>query len=841
MPLLLQPQFFEERIRPLLAARCFGCHGETQVSALRLDSRAGMLKGGRRGAAITPGDAASSRLVQAIERNGELKMPPDGKLPDAGITALKQWIQAGAEWPASAAALSTVTGKITAGHRNWWSFRPLPTPAAGTSIDKLITAKQRENHVTPVRQADRRTLIRRLSFDLTGLPPTPAEIDQPYEQALEQMLASPRFGERWGRYWLDVARYGEDDFRGLDQEKYPNAWRYRDWVIEAFNRDLPYTLFIKAQLAADLLEGDYGFDLRPALGFLGLGPWHYGISPPPQARADERHDRIDAVTRGFLGLTVACARCHDHKFDPITTRDYYALAGVFASTSYREFPLAPPDVVAQYEAAQQQIKDAEKRLNDWLSQQKAQLGEMLAAQSERYIEGRAPDLNPLIAGRWKKLLEKPDREHEMFDGWREPGGPARLQELISSVIAEKKAIDEEKRAALERSKPNRGPKTRLPNGFETYDDFCPGCDVAVGRTQSRDRYKVWEDLFRSPGGVLTFTDAEFEPMLSGEWKRQLDFLRAEVDRLKKAAPPPYPFLHAAADREDPKNLKIALKGDPYRLGEETPRRFLEVLTPGVPPAWRSGSGRLELAEAIVAQPLAARVAANRIWMKMTGRGLVTSASNFGRYGDRPSHPELLDHLAARLVAQGWSVKKLIREIAMSETYRRASESLGANENVDGANKWYWRANRRRLDAEALRDSMLYVSGALDPRIGGESEELTPDCRRRTVYGRVSRFKLNETLQLFDFPSPSTTSEKRDVTHVPLQRLFFLNGELVAKQSAQLAARVEREGGIDFAYSLLFQRKPTDDERRLNTEFLRDAGWKQLAQVLLSSNEFLFVD
>ncbi len=856
LSLLFQPQFFEERIRPLLAARCFGCHGETKVSKLGLDSREGMLAGGRRGPAIVPGDAAASRLVQAIERAGELKMPPEGKLADAEIAALKQWIQAGAPWPATIKTLVTTTGKITAEHRNWWAFRPLPEPTRDAGIDAFIAAKLAANNLKPVGPADRRTLIRRLSVDLTGLPPTPVEAaafvaSGNVPEAVDRLLASPRFGERWGRYWLDIARFGEDDFRGLDQEKYPNAWRYRDWVIEALNRDLPYSTFIKAQLAGDLLEADAGFDLRPALGFLGLGPWHYGISPPPQARADERHDRVDAVTRGFLGLTVACARCHDHKFDPITTRDYYGLAGVFASTGYREFPLASPDVVARYDEHQQRIKDAEKPLSEWLSQQKLQLGEMLAAQSERYITavlaGESKDLNEQVFERWKKLLAKPEREHKLFDSWRETGAPVKLQELIASVIAEKKTIDEEKRLALERSKPTRGVKTRLPNGFETYDDFCPGCDVAVGLTQSRDRYKVWEDLFRTPGGVVSFTDVEFEAMLSGEWKRHLRMLREDVERLKKSAPPAYPFLHGAGEREDPKNLKIAIKGDPYRLGEETPRRFIEVLTAGTPKAWTSGSGRLELAEAIAAQPLTARVAANRIWMKMMGRPLVLSPSNFGRYGDRPSHPELLDHLAARLVEHGWSVKKLIREIALSETYRRAAESVAANENIDAANKWYWRGNRERLDVEALRDALLFASGTLDPQVGGASEELTPECRRRTVYGRVSRFKLNETLQLFDFPNPTTTSEKRDVTHVPLQRLFFLNSEMVARQASALAARIEREGGsgdtarLKYAYAILFQREPAAAEQKLNLEFLAESGWKQLAQVLLSSNEFLFVD
>ena len=857
--------FFEERVRPLLASRCFGCHGDTAVSRLRLDSREGMLKGGRRGPALAPSDSAASLLIRAVERAGELKMPPEGRLSDGEIGALRSWVQAGAPWPAARQVLAAPTGKITAEQRNWWAFRPLAPHAAQGTVDRFITAKMAENSVTPMPPADRRTLIRRLAFDLTGLPPTPEEAaafmaDGNTAAAIDRLLASPRFGERWGRYWLDIARYGEDDFRGLDQEKYPNAWRYRDWVIEAVNRDLPYPTFVKAQLAADLVESDGAFDLRPALGYLGLGPWHYAISPPPQARADERHDRIDAVTRGFLGLTVACARCHDHKFDPITMRDYYGLAGVFASTAYREFPLTAQDVVDRYEAHQQKIKAAEKNLADFLRQQKAQLGDMLAAQSARYIAavragtGSATGLNQQVLERWKLLLNKPAREHTLLDSWREgDDAPARLQETIASVIAEKKEIDEEKRLALERSKPTRGAKTRLPNGFETYDDFCPGCDVSV-RAQPRERFKLWEDLYRdapkdkpAAGGVLAFSDAEIEPLLSGEWKRHLEFLRAELAGLKQSAPVAYPFLHAAGDKPEPGNLKLALKGDPYRLGEETPRRFLEVLSPARLEAWTNGSGRLQLAEAIIAQPLAARVAVNRVWMKMMGRALVGSPSNFGRYGERPSHPELLEYLAARYINGGWSTKKLIREIALSAAYQRSSESLGANEAIDAANKWYWRANRERLDVEALRDSLLAVAGTLDPQTGGSSEELSPEHRRRTVYGRVSRFKLNETLQLFDFPSPATTSEKRNVTHVPLQRLFFLNGELVARQAAAFAARIESEAGpsaeaqIERAYLLLFQRRPSLEERRLNTGFLATAGWKQLAQVLLSSNEFLFVD
>jgi hypothetical protein len=776
-------------------------------------------------------------------------MPPDGPLPAQEIANLTAWIRSGAVWPEAKVIRTTATGKISAEHRNWWAFRPLTKSAGKPSIDAMIAAAQTANGVTPVALADRRTLLRRLSFDLTGLPPTPQEVDAFLASGnvaaeVDRLLASPRFGERWGRYWLDVARYGEDDVLGLSQEKYANAWRYRDWVIDAFNRDLGYELFVKAQIAADQLEGDYSIDLRPALGFLGLGPWQYSVSPPPQARADERHDRVDAVSRGFLGLTVACARCHDHKFDPITTRDYYALAGVFANTEYREFPLAAPDVVERSDRHQQKIRDQEKRIREFIAEQQRQLGAALATQAAAYIaavlNGEPGELNLTIYERWDRYLANPDKNHSLANDWNQ------IPELLVAVMAEKKEVDEEKERALEPQQKLKATaaKTRLPNGFETYDEFCPGCDVAV-RSMDRDRYMLWQDFFREPGGVLSFTEKELEPFLSGERGRHLQDLRAELARLKKTAPEPYPFLHAVGDKRRVANLKIAIKGDPYRLGDEAPRRFLEVLSgPGEPELWTSGSGRLQLAEAVARQPITARVAVNRIWMHLLGRGLVGSPSNFGKYGDRPSHPELLEYLAARFVEQGGSTKKLVREIVLSQAYQRSSVSNAANEGVDAANKWYWRAHRERLDAESLRDSLLFVSGSLEPAIGGASEELTAESVRRTVYGRVSRFKLNDTLSLFDFPSPSITSEKRNVTHVPLQRLFFLNNELVRRQASALAARIEKEGGDDrlrYAYRLLFSREPSAQEQALGADFLNDGGWRQLAQVLLSSNEFLFVD
>jgi len=850
--------FFEEKIRPLLAARCIGCHGDAKVSGLRLDSRDGMLLGGRRGPALVPGDPGRTLILQAVTQTHEvLKMPPGGKLQEPEVEALRAWVAIGAPWPE--AKLVSKTGKITKENRDWWAFRPLQAfhiAYPNRTIDGMILEKMKEARVQPAPGADRRTLIRRLHFDFTGLPPTPERVEEfvrdgNVPKLVDELLASPHFGERWGRFWLDVARYGEDDVLGLSQQNYANAWRYRDWVVEAFNRDLPYDVFVKAQVAADQMEGDWSFDLRPALGFFGLGPWQYTVSPPPQARADERHDKIDTVTRGFLGLTVACARCHDHKFDPITTRDYYGLAGVFGSTEYQEYPLVDRVQVEKFEQHQAEVRAKEKQIKDFLDTQRQQLGEILAAQTADYLraaKGEPVDaLYPMILDRWRTYLAKPTKDHPFFSrSW----SPDSIADLVRVTIAEKKEVDEEKRQAVERTKPKKGAaKTRLPNGFETYDEFCPGCDVAV-RSMNRDRYVFYQSLFQepgkeTPGGIYHLADKELEPFLSGEWRNHLERLRKQLADQKKSAPAEYAYLHGVADKRAPANLRIALRGDPYSLGEETPRRFLEVLCDGEPELWTEGSGRLQLAESIARHPLAARVMANRIWMWLMGRGIVTSASNFGRYGDRPTHPELLEYLAWRFQRYKWSIKKLIREIVLTETYQRSSVTVEASEAADGGNKLYWRSNRKRLDAEALRDAMLATGGTLDTKVGGASQELGPESRRRTIYGRVSRFQLNETLQLFDFPNPSITSEKRVVTHVPLQRLYFLNNDFVLRQAKALADRVKAESSEDArivrAYALLYGRGPKPQELTLGREFLRDGEWTQYAQTLLSSNEFLFVD
>lgn len=720
-----------------------------------------------------------------------------------------------------------VHGLVLLAAANWWSLEPLHAPKDAT-IDALIARPG----LRSVRPASRRELIRRVSFDLTGLPPSPLDVDnfindssaKAFENVVERLLGSQHFGERWARYWLDIARYSEDDVLGLSQESYPNAWRYRDWVVEAFNRDLPYSLFVKAQIAGDLVEGDFGMDPRPALGFLGLGPWYYTIAPPPIARADERHDRVDVVTRGFLGLTVACARCHDHKFDPIPTKDYYGLAGVFASSEYKEFALAPEKETALYDAHQQKIKDLEKSIKDEIQK--------LSLQSALSLAGKIVNkeqLDPATSERWQKYLAKQDREYSF------------PMETIASraidVAAEKKILDSENEAAVAATRPKKGAlKTRLPNGYETYDDFCPGCQV-VAKSLEREKYYLWSDLFKYPGGALVYKEEDLGPFLVPADKDRIAKMKSDLEQLKKDSPPAYPFLHGIGDRAQPVNLKVSLRGDPYNLGDETPRHFPAVLG-GQP--FTSGSGRLELAEAIVKTPIAARVAANRIWGNLFGSYLVNSPSNFGKLGSKPTNSDLLEYLAQRLIDYKWSQKSLIREIVLSGTYRLSSDSDPDSDLKDPGNKLYWRANRRRLDAEATRDAILAVSGSLDGKIGGPSVDLAKDESRRTIYGKVSRFRLAESLSLFDFPHPSITSEKRNVTLVPMQRLFFLNSEFVESRAAAMGERF-KGGSIRDAYRVVFGREPNPREIELGESFLKTADWKQYAQVLLSSNEFSFID
>jgi hypothetical protein len=736
-----EEEFFEKNVRPLLVEHCFKCHGNGKTKGgLNLASRDGMLKGGDSGPAIVPGEAAKSLLIQAIRYEGETQMPPKQKLPDRAIADLTGWVQRGAAWPTAPAGEDTIRSPgapISAADRAFWAFRPIadpPLPAVKDtawpqrSLDRFVLAKLEAQGLHPVRAADKHALLRRVTFDLTGLPPMPEEIaaflrdDSPnaYEKVVDRLLSSPHYGERWGRHWLDLARYGEDQAHSFQPRLFPYGYRYRDWVVQALNDDLPYDRFIIEQIAGDLLPDGDPAAHRAALGFFALGPHYYGDSAARKlVEAAELDDRIDTLTRSFLGLTVSCARCHDHKFDPISQSDYYSLAGVFQSTKYDEMLLGPPEVVEGYQRAQKEVRACESKLRKFLQ-----------------TEGKAK------------------------------------------------------------------------GGKELSDDA----------------------------------------------KKKLASMRRELEQLKKAVPPAPPMIHTLSEGQ-PVNMKVYLRGNPDREGDVAPRRFLRILAGDNPPPFTQGSGRLELARAIASpnNPLTARVLVNRVWQYHFGRGIVGSSSNFGKLGERPTHPELLDHLASRFVASGWSMKALHREILLSATYRMSCDRDEANTAVDPANRLLWRMNRQRLDVEAWRDALLAASGELDARLGGPPADIGNSAnKRRTLYGKISRHHLDSLLRLFDFPDPNITSGARPVTIVPLQQLFVLNSEFMIARARGLAAKLADEEHDDAwrirtAFLRLFGRPASERDVQMGLAFLRDAEkaalspWEQYAQVLLSANEFTFVD
>ncbi len=753
-------EYFEKTIRPLLHKRCYSCHGADKKKlrgGLRLDSRAGFMAGGDSGAVFDAEKPSDSLLIEAVRYDSVgFQMPPAGKLPQAEIDTLIAWVKRGAPYPdtGKGGTLKRQEIDIEAG-RKFWSFQPLsqqPLPVTTDAkkkqgrVDAFILAELKKRKLRPSPQADRRTLIRRLSFDLTGLPPTPTDVEafvadespDAYGRLVERLLASPHYGERWARFWLDLARYTDATASWLGGTG--QAYLYRDWVTGAFNADMPYNEFVKRQLATDLMP-ETGPEETPALGFLGLSPTYWKELQLPVEIikvivADEWEERIDTVSRTFLGLTVACARCHDHKFDPITNEDYYALAGVFASTRLAERPVIAESDYAIVKAAHDKVK----KLNDELQ---------------------------------KLRKMKPPAKT----------AAARIGEIEKSI------------REIEANTP----------------------------------------LYHTPTANAV-ADASLYVERAGKTSQsgtRLDY------------------------KPEPRDLNIFIRGNPNNLGPLVKRRFLSVLSHGEPKPFTQGSGRLELAESIVgdAAPLAARVIVNRIWLAHFGRGLVDTPSNFGAQGVLPSHPELLEDLAARFVENGWSIKWLHREIVLSKTYRQSSDAIPTNHASDPENRWLWRMNRRRLDIESWRDAMLFASGRLDGTLGGPSQSLAKvDNNRRTLYGTINRRDIPAILQMHDFPDPTAHSPRRLDTTTPLQGLFVLNSPLMAAQSAALAARIRTETPADVtaqiqtAYRLLFNRMPTEEETALGRRFLdpdskgpTEKAWTLYTHVLLGSNEFQFVD
>jgi len=931
------PDFFETKVRPVLANNCYACHTTSAMGGLRLDSRDAILKGGGRGAAMVPGDPDKSLLITAIRQtDANLKMPQGGKLKDEEVEDIVAWVKAGAVWPASATTTATAAASPTGGYvipperKKFWSLLPIQdvqAPAVKdarwpkTTIDRLVLAKLEKEGLKPVHPANKHDLLRRATLDLTGLPPTPDEIaafdkdtsPDAFAKVVDRLLASPHYGERWGREWLDVARFGEDDYRSLNPNPrgfhpYPNAYVYRDWVIQAFNDDMPYDQFVKAQLAGDLLDENTRYKALPGTGFLGLGPWYYDNGAVEVTRADERHDRVDVVTRGFLGLTVACARCHDHKYDPIPQTDYYALGGVFLNTAYHEYPTVPKAILDKYTKIKEEVEEKQKVLSEMQNNLATSLSESLAFQTSNYLQAVYE-----VAGQKKEadqVVESRKLDYELLERWityigkttdkykdKEPfqaflkkakpatagggggrggggggmGGPggrrgggagpgganAELKKMadefqadVVRVMLERKSINEENEIITAKSLEGTKKKKRAnePNEFITNDDFCPGCGLRLKPMPEEDNNFYTEVFVRElkdaddptamlaagapqpKSGVLLFRGWGLESRVGAQSQAQMASVKADIDEARKKLEPAYPFLHGVEDSKVPVNLPLSIRGNPMNLGPEVPRHFLSMLSNGDPQVFTQGSGRLELAEDIVKQPIAMRVIVNRVWKGHFGTGIVDTPSNFGVGGERPTDPELLEYLAGQFVKDGMCIKKLHKQIMLSSVYQLSTETDPQALAKDSGDRLYWRMDRKRMDAEQIRDAVLMVSGNLDTSLGGPSADLTPAFTRRTVYGKVSRYKLDEYLQLFDFPSPNISAEKRFTTTVPLQRLFLMNSDFISVESEELAKRIAGEpdnrSRIRKVYLLAYGREPSEQEIKLGIDYLHEEPMRE---------------
>lgn len=924
--------YFETKVRPIFAEHCYFCHTDQQNGGFRIDNKADFEKGGKRGPEVVPGDPDKSRLIQAVEGIGPVKMPAAGpKLTSDEIATLTAWVKSGAKWPDNLKPIGTTasTGVITDAQRKFWSFVPLkdePVPTitnpkfrhwARTPIDNFVFADLEKNGLAPAEQADRRTLIRRATYDLAGLPPTEAEVEafehdrspDAWAKVVDRLLASPRYGERWGRHWLDVARYSEDDVRGLDPKgrgymPFAGAYRYRDWVIKSFNDDVPYDKFLMMQLAGDRLptktaaERD---DNLVATTYLGAGPWVWDQAEPVQGRADERNERVDAVTRGLLGMTVACARCHNHKYDPIAQTDYYKLVSVFASSTYKQYSVLTPAATEQYDDKVVQEATLRSNIRKYTSDLSKDLAGALAAQTSDYMVAAWHVLNPKeqkhideasaeakldpeVLQRWVDYLKKPHEDYPYLKDWKamiassdstadqaKAIGDAFQKEVVS-VRTEDQKIEFENEIIKDKGDV---PRDRLlidtkPSQFDTYDEFCPGCQLSLKALPTFEA-KLYGDIFerqdseedeqRGSPGVLVFQGWDLQRRLGPAFQEYISEQQKQAASLDKwLTDAAYPYVDGYGDKPQPVDVRLNVRGNPHSLGPVIQRGFLTVLSPVDAQPFSDGSGRLQLANDIAYHPLAARVIVNRIWEWHFGTGIVNTPDNFGIMGDQPSNPELLEWLSSQFVAHGRSIKWLQREIMLSAVYQESAEASPEAENKDAANRLYSHFNRQRLDAEELRDSLLTAAGDLDMKnTSGPSEPFGSTNLRRTVFCKVSRFQLNNYFLIFDFPNPSFTAEQRFSSNVPLQQLYLMNNAFVYDQASVLADRVHslptEEERITQAYEYVYERKPTPEEMQLGEKFLSTTpekpgyavadkpitAWREYAHVLLSSNEFQFVN
>ena len=900
--------FFETHIRPALIEHCYECHSkDVKVKGgLLLDRRAGWQHGGDSGPAIIPRDAGRSLLVEAIRyQNPDLEMPPDGKLPDDIVARFETWINRGAADPRDEPGNAVAAAGIDLEQgRQFWSFQPRKNPqvpdqpSAGSVIDRFLLEKLSEAKIEPNGKTDPGRLLRRAKVDLTGLPPTLEEQEEFYQNStdknfagmVDRWLASRAFGERWGRHWLDLARYADTSGGGRAMPL-PDAWRFRDLVIDSFTRDVPLDELIRLHIAGDLLPFENDLKLRErnltATGFLVLGPHNYENQNKNLLDLEIADEQIDTIGRAFLGMTIGCARCHDHKFDPIPTADYYALTGIFLSTNSVTHSNVSRWHTEPIPATQEQrrARDEHTESKEAAERKIAELKKKLAAMG-RFPDGSSRSVAPAaLSG-----IVIDDIEAEKVGEWMESTSnpryvgagyihDQRLEKGQKSVIYRhrfQKAGEYELRVGYS-SGSNRNPRTpvvvEFPDDrifrfelnqitvpehdrlFDSIDRFTIGereeVSVVISNDSAADGVVIADCVQWIPvDGDGVEAAAPKEKVRDAEADRLEEELKIQTGQLKKInkSAPKIPSVMCVVDREKEKigDTEIRIRGVENNYGPPVNRGFLQVAS------WekdaeisREQSGRLELANWITdsQNPLTARVLANRIWWHLMGRGLVNSPDNFGTTGEAPAHPELLDYLANRLVESGWSTKNLIREIVLSDAYSRSSET-GHSEagRIDPENRLYWRAHHRFLDAESLRDSVLTIAGSLDQKSGGPAlpEGFKSEfgyefqTKRRSVYVPVFRNAGHELLGLFDFANPNFAVGKRSSSTIPTQALYLTNSPFIHDQAQVAAGRILKSTGkngeqfndrqrIALAYQHVLGRSPNHEELDLSLDFLRSEG------------------
>jgi len=875
LPLSAQFEFFESRIRPALAAHCYSCHDEkTATSGLRLDRKTGMERGGSRGTALIAGNPEASLILRALSyKDPTLKMPPAGRLADTVIEDFREWIRHGAEDPRVESATLAPQAEIDwEKARRHWSFRPIqPTQPptvkkAGwvrSAMDAFIFSRLETEGLAPAAPASKASLLRRVTFDLTGLPPTPDELESflkdrsanPFEKVVDRLLQSPHFGERWARHWFDLVRFAETNGHEFDFYKY-EAWRYRDYVIRAFNQDLPYDRFVMEHIAGDLLQAGAqrlspdgnSRDTILGSGFLGLGEERNGATDLEEVRTEIRDSRIDVFGKTFLGLTLACARCHDHKFDPITTADYYGLGGIFDSTRTTLASIASPDVLRRTESllsVQSQPPLPE------VDSVELRPGDELAALEWFYRSGSAFARD--VHGR----LDSSRGVSDQLTGIMISRSFVPTKRYIHVRVAGTKFTpvrEEPSLLAVTIFAPGRYPKGVAGNGDRTLrwktitlkEEINQVCHLEIA-DRMRDGHLAVDAIVFSNLKEPPPAPAQSLPPLTGS---QAAFPEEQFGRISY--------------EDVSRNMRVHIRGSHHNLGPEVPRRFLEILDDHDPVTYQNGSGRLALARALTSSsnPLLARVFVNRAWKHLFGEGLVRTVDNFGRTGERPTHPELLDFIAREFMENGWSVKALLKRLLISSTYQTSSTVSREAAQSDPLNRLLSHMPARRLDAESIRDAILAVSGSLDRTVHGPSirPHISPfqDGRgkppsgpldgngRRSIYLEVRRNFLTPLLTAFDSPLPTTTVGRRSISTVPAQALSLMNNEFVAEQAGLWAKRIEQQYSdprrrLEAMFVAAFARLPEPGERDRIETFLHDNGsWNELAHVLLNTKEFLFL-